>query len=61
MEVIVRPLQTAGEYSHTLVIPKRWLTQLGKPKKVKIMVGRKRLVIYPADQEGGASDGEQQR
>ena len=59
MEVIVRPLQTAGEYSHTLVIPKRWLTQLGEPKKVKIIVGRKRLIISPAESEGEGNGGQQ--
>ena len=59
MEVIVRSLQTAGEYSHTLVIPKRWWAQLGEPKKVKIIVARKRLIISPAESEGKGNGGQQ--
>ena len=47
--ILVRPVRLAGEYSRGLILPKSWFLQVGEPKKVKILVGRKRLVIYPAE------------
>lgn len=60
MRTLVRSLTPAGEYSKTLVIPKMWLDQLGHPKRVRIIIGRKRLIIYPEDQESGGDDGKRQ-
>ncbi len=45
--ILIKPLHAAGEYSHSLVVPRQWFIQVGQPKNVKVIVGRHRLVIYP--------------
>ena len=58
--ILVRPVRLAGEYSRSVVLPRGWFLQVGEPKKAKILVRRKRLVIYPIDpKEKEAAHGEE--
>ncbi len=58
---MVRPLRLVGEYSRSLILPRGWFLQVGEPKKVKILVGRKRLVIYPAEDNSQEAAHEQKK
>lgn len=47
--ILIKPLHPTGEYSHSLVVPRQWFIQVGRPKSVRVVVGRRRLVIYPLE------------
>lgn len=55
--ILLKQVRRAGEYSRGVIIPKAWFIQVGEPRRVKILVGRKRLIIYPAEDNGNPKEG----